>query len=759
MQFTVAQLLEQFADQQPVSAHTIEQNLVTGDDPQAVRELQIALDALEKSGILTKEGDSYRLTLEEGVVPARLRCSSKGFCFAIQDNSDSEDVYIHESRLSGAWNGDRVLVKVTKDGVRRRSPEGEVRLILERATPTVLAKVKQTEQGLRAQPLDDRMLFEVEVIPSEETPDIEQAKDRLAHVEIVRYALGSHPPLGKILQILGESPETTNDVDLICCKYNLPRRFGVKELSEAASAPRSVRKLDLKHRLDLRELTTLRLGNAPALSLETTDRGWTLGVHIPDVATYVAPDSVMDSTARKRGRTFWVGETVLPMLPEISVLNQPESLTVSLLIHLDRVGNILSYEIHPTAITISASLSYLRAQTCLTQGLTEAIEVDDQSINQRLAPQVLQLLQDIVNIGAILPSCPMRIQLPPQKQIYDLLEPDDAPWGVPVLPTTLPIAGVISDICVLSNRLIAEHLNALGLAIPYANQASPDGNKLNDWCKLYSSMTGADLDNFVPTAHGLQVLINQLPPDRQETLAYLLWKNWRISEYDAQPKWHFGIGRSVYTHAILPQHRYSDLLVQRLLHMVFDASRDRRTTWSKEGINLTSSSCHGQINGSIFSAELAETWHNSLQKCLPQINHQSNLHYRVLNDLEGLRKAELMRSQIGNNFYGLVTGVQSYGFFVELEEFLAEGLVHVSSLKDDWYEFPPSNGKSKPRQNNILVGKRSGRQYALGDRVEVQIKGVDYYRQQIDLGTVLPELEPESAEPENPIRETGEIAD
>jgi ribonuclease R len=118
-----------------------------------------------------------------------------------------------------------------------------------------------------------------------------------------------------------------------------------------------------------------------------------------------------------------------------------------------------------------------------------------------------------------------------------------------------------------------------------------------------------------------------------------------------------------------------------------------------------------------------------------------------------------MRSQIGNNFYGLVTGVQSYGFFVELEEFLAEGLVHVSSLKDDWYEFPPSNGKSKPRQNNILVGKRSGRQYALGDRVEVQIKGVDYYRQQIDLGTVLPELEPESAEPENPIRETGEIAD
>jgi ribonuclease R len=120
-----------------------------------------------------------------------------------------------------------------------------------------------------------------------------------------------------------------------------------------------------------------------------------------------------------------------------------------------------------------------------------------------------------------------------------------------------------------------------------------------------------------------------------------------------------------------------------------------------------------------------------------KLNQADALYHRSISDLDGLRKAEFMRSHTGENFYGIITSVQSYGFFVEIESLLVEGLVHVSSLKDDWYEFPLINGKGRARASTLLVGRRSGRQYSLGDRVEVQVKGVDYYRQQIDLVAVV----------------------
>ena len=145
---------------------------------------EIALDALEKIGILVQDKGRYRRVHEDGVVEGRLRCSSKGFCFAIQDAEEAEDVYIRESRLSHAWNGDRVLVRVTKDGMRRRSPEGEVRLILVRSNPTLLSTVHHRENGYYGVPLDDRLLFEVELEPSEDVPDLSLAVNKLVHLEI-----------------------------------------------------------------------------------------------------------------------------------------------------------------------------------------------------------------------------------------------------------------------------------------------------------------------------------------------------------------------------------------------------------------------------------------------------------------------------------------------------------------------------------------------------------------------------------------------
>jgi len=739
MEFSITQLLDNFSDDKLVTPKAIEKKLGISDDSKSVRKLQVALDALEKIGILEKDKGRYRRIHEEGLVEGRLRCSSKGFCFAIQDVEGAEDIYVRESRLSNAWNGDRVLVRVTKDGVRRRSPEGEVRLILERSNPTLLSTVKLTDGSYRAVPLDDRLLFEVELVPDEETPDLNVAVGKLVHLEMVRFSLGNHLPLGHILQVLGDDAESTNDIDLVCCKHNLPRRFSAKALTAAASLPRGVRKADLKHRLDLRKTLTVRIGNAAAISITQSETGWELGVHIPDVATYVTAGSPLDLEARKRLRSFFLGDTILPMLPEMNVFNQPEYLTMSVLIKLDHDGNVHSFEIQPSAILVRANLSYQRAQQILDGKVT----VDEDAPSQEIDTEVEELVHLIAKVGSLLQnhSNAIRLVLP---QIPSQ-EADEGVRGLTVVPLTLPISGTVMEVMILANKAIALHLQSLAIPAIYLRQVAPDQGKVDDWLKLLESMgISAQLETpeqiQIADLHRILHQINQLGQEAtRDILKYLLLSMFKPNEYVLAPAIHFGLGliEQPYIHGVFPQHHYGDLLIQRTLHTVFEEGRDRRSIRIKDGVNLRSSTAHGQVNWSVLPPETERQLIEDLEAILPKLNQADTLYHRSISDLDGLRKAEFMRSHTGGNFYGIITSVQSYGFFVEIESLLVEGLVHVSSLKDDWYEFPLINGKGRARASTLLVGRRSGRQYCLGDRVEVQVKGVDYYRQQIDLVAVV----------------------
>ncbi len=738
MEFSITQLLENFSDDKLVTPKAVEKKLGISDDNKSVRRLQVALDALEKIGILEKDKGKYRRIQEEGLIEGRLRCSSKGFCFAIQDSEDAEDIYVRESRLSNAWNGDRVLVRVTKDGVRRRSPEGEVRLILERSNPTLLSTVKLVDDSYRAVPLDDRLLFEVELIPDEDNPDLSLALGKLVHLEMVRFSLGNHLPLGRILQILGDDAESTNDIDLVCCKHNLPRRFSAKALTAAASLPRGVRKADLKHRLDLRKTLTIRVGNAAAISIVASESGWDLSVHIPDVATYVSAGSALDLEAHKRLRSFFLGDTVLPMLPEMNVFNQPEYLTMSVLIKLDHEGNLLAFEIQPSAILVRANLSYQRAQQILVGKDT----VDEDAPSQEIDTEVEELVHLIAKVGELLQqhSNAIRLVLP---QIPSQ-EADEGVRGLTIVPVTLPISGAVTEVMILANKAIASHLQSLGIPSVYLRQIPPDQGKVDDWTKLLESMgilTQLEIPEQVQVAdiHNILQQVGQLEQDTtQDILKYLLLSMFKTNEYVLTPSLHFGLGliEHPYVHGVFPQNHYGDLLIQRILHTVFEEGRDRRSIRIKDGVNLRSSSAHGQVNWSVLPPETERQLIEDLEAIVPKLNQADALYHRSVSDLDGLRKAEFMRSHTGENFHGIITSVQSYGFFVEIDSLLVEGLVHVSSLKDDWYEFPLINGKGRARASTLLVGRRSGRQYCLGDRVKVQVKGVDYYRQQIDLMAV-----------------------
>jgi ribonuclease R len=768
MEFSIAELLANFTDDKLVAPKALEKKLNCKDE-KSQRLLQIVLDALEKAGILVRERGKYRRIFEEDVVEGKLRCSSKGFCFAIQDIEGSEDIYIRESHLNTAWNGDRVLVRVTKEGTRRRSPEGEVRLILDRANSSVLARVKQVESGYRATPLDDRLLFEVEL--KENGVNLEEAVDQLAHVEILRYPLGTSPPLGRVAQILGSDAETASEFEIVRCKHDLPRQFSEAVLEEAKALPTKLRKADLKKRVDLRHLPTITIDGPPnptgpaiddALTLEPLGADhWRLGIHIADVSYYIPPGSTLDIEARRRGTSIYLGENALRMLPErvhqcCSLAAGQDRLAVSVLLTLTSGGQVVEFEIQPTVIQVDHRLDYQQAQAIVQRHDTaEALEAQPSPYplptldELREFEPVFEMLDQLFILsqairaqrlqrGAFDLNLPEKIfpnEANPElskflstKFQYD----DEGALGAMVVSSLLPARSIVTELMLLANQIVASHLLALQVPAIYRIHRAPDPSDVQELLKLVSNM-GIDAhleQEDVVHPRDYQHLVQQFAESKAEkVLTYLLLSTFKPAVYSTTPGQHFGLALDEgYTHFTSPLRRYPDLLVHRVLHAIFEHGRDRRSTRSKEKVDLRHSSCHGQINWNVLPTDVQTELEESFAAVVVHLTEQEKLAQEAEADLEGLKKAEFMQQHTGKIFHGLITGVQSYGFFVEIEELLVEGLVHVSSLKDDWYEY-------RSRQQK-LVGRKNRKQYKLGDRVEVQVKSVDYYRQQIDLVAV-----------------------
>jgi ribonuclease R len=735
MEFSIATLLSNFTDDKLVAPKVLEKKLGCQDEA-CLEKLQIALDALEKIGILVKDRGRYRRIHEEDVVEAKLRCSSKGFCFAIQDVEGADDIYIQKSHLSTAWNGDRVLVKITKEGSRRRSPEGQVRLILERVNPSVLARVRQTENGYRAVPLDDRLLFELDLQPNDET--LEQAVENLVHVEVLRYPLGQNPPVGKVARILGTDAEDAADTDIVCCKHDLRREFSTDALTAADALPKQLRKTDLKKRLDLRKLLTITIESDDdggvienAFTLEKTKAGhWKLGVHIADVASFVPPDSSLDKEARKRGTAVYLGDTMLPLLPEAvtshcSLVPGEDRLAISVLLTLDETGELVEFEIQPSVIQVNHQVSYEQVQLHLVQ---------HQEADPDLAPAAIEMLNQL--FFTLSPAVKVKRQ---QRGAFELSlsetqypYKDEARLGALVVSPSLPVRSLLTELVVLANQAVASHLQALSIPTIYCVQSSPDIDELQDLIKLGNNLQlDLQLEQDEDVSPQDYQRFTQLfaKSSAAKVLTYLLQSTLKPVGYSSKPGFHFGLALSTgYSHCISPARRYGDLFVQRVLLTLFDKGRDRRSTRSKDRVNLSHSSSHGNVNWNVLPPDLHQELENQATSLVPHLNDREKLTADAEIDLQGLKKAEQMKERTGDVFSGLITGVQSYGFFVEIEDLLVEGLVHVSSLKDDWYEYRSRHA--------CLVGRKNRTAYRLGDRVEVQVKSVDYYRQQIDLVTV-----------------------
>ena len=738
MEFSIATLLAQFVDDKLVAGKNLEKKLGC-EDEESIQKLQITLDALERIDVLIKERGKYRRVYEDNVVEAKLRCSSKGFCFAIQDEESADDIYVRESHLSNAWNGDRVFVKIIKEGSRRRSPEGEVKLILERSNPSLLATVTNQEEQYKAIPLDDRLLFELNL--KENGQDLQAALEHLVHVSVLRYPLGQHPPLGKVTKVLGSDAEEAADVDIVSCKHDLPLEFPEKALAATSKLPTArIPAAEIKQRHDLRDKLTFTIESESnlenttwienAFTLEQTESGdWQLGIHISDVAHFIEQDTILDRVARKRGLAVNLRKQVLPLFPEkvsklCSLIPGRNRLTISVILTLDAQGNTSEYRIVPSVICVDHQLTYQE---------TQALIGDEKKPGKKLA-NLVPLLKDLFfTISPLVKAQRLQrggleITAPENHSLYK----DEGRVGTIVGVASLPVHSMLTELTILAGKAVAEHLQALDLPGIYCTQVEPDIEELEDLVKLGNNLDleiDLDVEDSV-SSQDYQRLTEQFANSSAVmVLNYLLQSTFKPVKYHTEPGKHFGLAyEDGYTHCISPGQRYIDLIVQRILKAVFEHGRDRRHSRTKQGVDLTSSSCHGQINWKVLPPTIQEQIATDIQTMLPFLNDREKQAEDAERDLAGLKKAEQMKERTGKIFEGLITGVQSYGFFVEIEDLLVEGLVHVSSLKDDWYEYRS--------RNSCLVGRKNRTAYRLGDRVEVEVKSVDYYRQQIDLVTV-----------------------
>jgi ribonuclease R len=756
MEFSVARLFAQFQPQSddatPPSSLTRSALEAALDisRPSQQEQLTVALDALVRIGYLAVESHDtgeavYRLSENDKLVEGQLRCSSKGFCFAIRNEPGVEDVYIHGTNLNGAWNGDRVLARVVKDGNRRRSPEGHVAAVIERANPTVVAQLKRDETGFKAVPLDDRLLFELDLAftQSDETADElaeslippEAAEDKFVYVEVERYPLAQLPPRGYVHKILGSSQHVSMDIDLVCCKHELQLSFPDAVEAAADKVHSKLTKTDLKKRQDYRDWFTVgfAVGESPhqlALTLmQKQGQLWQLGVHIVDVAHALLVDHPVDAEARQRGISAHLDGVVLPLFPE-QVRQQcgfaagDERTAISVLLLLAADGSVQSYKIHPSVVSCNRLVGDSQAEAFL-------------SGSESAEPDLVAFLEELIDLGPQLRQhrhqaggCDFNL---PQSDAHFI---DEGNGGVPVIDPARTVRAAIAEIQILANHAIAKHFHELGVPALFRVQPIPTPEMLQSFLRLLDNMAlGVELANPDSVSpKDLQGITQRIGaeegaasasgPHLARQLADVLPE--ASEQLEVAP--HCGVGYTPYCHATAPLQRYVDLLHQRLLHAIFSKGRDRRSSRVKTGVDLTSSSCHGQVNWGVLPPKLEKEWQELLEASVEHINTRQNLVRAAEEELAGLKRSEYMQQHVGQTVNGTIVGVQNYGFFVLTDPVLAEGLVHVSSLKNDWYEY-------RNRQQ-ALVGRKSRQQFRLGDRIEVEVKSVDYYRQQIDLAAV-----------------------
>jgi len=667
--------------------------------------LKRQLRSLVADGRLVEiRGHRYGLPDRMNLVVGRVETNPRGVGFVVPEQPVADvrgDIYIAGANLNQAMHGDRVVARNErmKDGDRA---EGRIVRILERGAQRTVGRYDLDRSGLGfVVPFDRRVIMDVQVV---EDPHGASPGD-MVEIEIIRWPTATRGPLGRVVEVLGPIDAPGVDIEIVLRKYGIVEGHRPAAVADATRLGTTVSERDSRGRTDFRSWLTVTIDGEhardfdDAITIARTDRGhYLLGVHIADVAHYVPEGSPLDEEACDRATSVYFPDRAVHMFPPelatglCSLNPRVDRLVQSCLMEVDGGGEVVRYEFHDGVINSDARMTYTEVNAILTDR--------DPTLSARYAG----LVPAFVLMGELFGILNARRRRRGSID-FDLAEPEvvlDADGLVEqIVRAERNVAHrLIEEFMLLANETVAGHLERLGVPTLFRVHEPPDPLKVAEFEEFVTALgysltapTGA-----VAPRHFQQLVERIRGRPEEKPIALLLLRTMQKARYDAANLGHFGLAARAYTHFTSPIRRYPDLVVHRIL-------REARR-------------------------ELSEERRTELGEDLPEIARHASDRERRANEAEwelvAWKKVRFMADKVGDEFEGFITGVTAFGLFIELVEHFVEGLVHVSTMADDYYRFD--------EKQHRLRGENTGKTYRLGDRVRVQVLRVDLEQRQVGLG-------------------------
>ena len=618
----------------------------------------------------------------------------RGFAF-LEVEGREDDIFIPPNSIGAAMNGDIVSVEIVSEKIEERRAEGRVIEVIERNTKTVVGTYMKGKNYGFVVP-DEKRLFN-DIYISKKNSNKAKNNDKVV-VEIIQYPGFNKNAEGKIIENLGRANDSSVDLLAILRAYDYKRVFPKAVQKEAEMMPQVV--LNTDGRKDLREKEIFTIDGADtkdiddAISLEMVDGNYLLGVHIADVSNYVRENTPLDKEAAKRGTSVYLLDSVIPMLPKelsngICSLNEGEDRnTLSIDILLDKDANILESHLYKAVINSKKKMTY--------DDVYKIIELNDVPNGYEKFVNTLMLMKELTlklidkrkNEGAI------DFSVPETKVIVD---ENDKVIEIKPYETTLANR-LIEQFMVLANECVAKQFSELKIPFIYRVHESPDADKLQRFKVFLNNLNYTDNipENIKPKDIKNILEISKGKPE-EKVISMMGLRTMQLAKYSNHNLGHFGLALKNYCHFTSPIRRYPDLFIHRVISDYL---------------------ANGDIAGSTFekytrlSIQYAETSSEMEQKS-----------EEAEDELTTIKKCEYMKEHIGETFEGYISGVTSFGAFVELDNTI-EGLVHVENMNDDYYVFDEINV--------ALIGEHTKNIYKIGDKVTIRVIDADKLSRRID---------------------------
>lgn len=651
------------------------------------------LQGLESAGRLYRvKGNRYAVPDKINLTVGRVSVIRSGDAFLVVQEAGEQDVFIPSADLGSAMDGDQAVARIERRP-RGRNPVGRIIKVLERAHPTMVGTYHRSRKFGYVKPQDRSMTRDIIIADGEEKG---ASEGDAVLVRVVSYGDGKLNPVGEVQEVLGPITDPGVDVLMVHYGHGLPLHFpgDVERAAEKVAAEKDP-SADAG-RTDRRDLLIFTIDPADAkdhddaLSIVKDEDGlWEVGIHIADVSYYVEQGSLVDVEALNRGTSVYLVDRTVPMLPHAlssdvcSLKPDVDRAAVSLFARLDDHARVRDFRFERTLVRSRHRLAYEDAQAVLDGERSVSPDADEAIRGlSALARLLRKKREERGSIDFDLPEG--RVILGESGEPVDIQRVD-----------RLEAHRLIEDFMLLANELVASEGKSRKLPILFRVHEPPTQQKM-ETLRAFLASLGHTLPKRDIRPGDLQKVLERVQGRPEEKLiSTVVLRSMQRARYQPTNLGHFGLAAEHYSHFTSPIRRYPDLVTHRAV-----------------------------VRALVERQPVPESWSEDLEAVALRSSEREQVATAAERDSVELKKVEYMERHLGDEFTGTVAGVTSFGFFVLLDQVFVEGLVHVNTLNDDYYEFR--------EEEYALVGDRKGRRFRLGDRVRIQVARVDKEERHVD---------------------------